>query len=229
MQNQNNQQPDQQRHSRIIHTDQGIFNLPPGLSPVDTVIDVDQIPGTDNLNLGEVSRVVETVQGERLEFIQRRGARLGCGHLVYHRSEIGGSCGICGLELVPYLQQGLISQKEAEERILFCREDKGFCLACHTQALCAKHTVLYQPEPGISFLPLCPLCHEKIKKGVFKRLFSFFVGVVRAIFRFLLGLIRAILIILIGIIRIIFRNLIGIIRVIIILFLVFVGVDCANL
>lgn len=205
MQNQN--PPNQPRPTRIIYTDeQGIFNVPPGCTPIDSVINFDQIPGTDNLNLGEVSRAIETQAGERIEIIQRRGARLGCGHMAYQRSEIGGSCGICGLELVPFLQQGLITQKEAEERILFCREDKGFCLACHRQDLCAKHTVLYQPEPGTPFIPLCPLCHETIKPDLIKKLFRFLLGLIRSIFMIFVGVIRIVLMIFVGLIRAIFRN-----------------------
>lgn len=152
-----------------------IFDLPPGCTPIDSVIEGTKIPGTEIL-VGNMSRVIETNRQERIEFNQRRGGRGSCGHMFFNISEISGTCIPCLEEAYQLYSQGLISQQQAEQYPFYCHKCASYCMNCFSQRLCARHTKLFQ-EPTGRIIPLCPACHEQLThKSLFGKLISLITG-----------------------------------------------------
>ncbi len=153
----------------------GIFNLPADWEPLDSVLDTTRIPGT-GLEIGTAARVVETNRQERIEINQRRGIRGGCGHMIFSVNEIGGTCVPCSMEAAQLLNQGLISQQQAEEHTLYCTDCASYCLGCFSQCLCARHTRLFQGPTG-RIVPLCPACYERLNHtSFFEKIIRFLIG-----------------------------------------------------
>jgi hypothetical protein len=137
----------------------GMFDLPPGCTPIDAVLNTTRIPGTQ-LEIGTGDRVVESDRYGRIEFSQRRGVHPGCNHLIYSADEIAGQCPFCAMELLPLINEGQISQSQAEERSLFCIQCASYCMSCFRR-ICAVHTRIF-PCPDGRVIPLCPACHEQV-------------------------------------------------------------------
>jgi hypothetical protein len=152
----------------------GIFDLPHGCTPIDSVIEGVKIPGTDIL-VGNMERVIETNRQERIEFKQRQGGRGSCGHMFFDISEISGTCIPCLEEAYQLYSQGLISQQQAEQYPFYCHKCASYCMNCFSQRLCARHTKLFQ-EPTGRIIPLCPSCHKQLTQSLFGKLISLITG-----------------------------------------------------
>lgn len=150
-----------------------IFDLPPGCTPIDTVIEGTRIPGTD-IFIGKAARVVETNRSERIEFNFEQGFTAGCTHSIYEREEIGGTCPICQSELLPLKNQGLISERQFYERSQYCVCCASFCMSCFRR-ICAIDTRLYQCPDG-KYIPLCKTCHKQLTQSLFGKLISLITG-----------------------------------------------------
>lgn len=163
-------------HEQLNESQQpNIFDFPSNWQPLDSVSDTTPIPGT-SLEIGSIGRVFETSQDERIEINQRRGIKGGCGHMLFSLQDIGGICDWCSLEVVILLNQGSITEHQAEEYAHFCKNCASFCLKCHSQRLCARHTKIFQ-EPTGRFVPLCPRCYEELNpSNLLTKIANFFFG-----------------------------------------------------
>lgn len=138
-----------------------IFNLPPNWQPLDTILDMTPIPGTTQLNVGKIARVIETDGDERIELNQPQGIKGGCNHMMFSIQEIGGTCDWCSLEAIQLFNQGGITKRQAEEYAHFCKNCVSYCFKCFTQRVCSRHTKLFQESTG-RVVPLCPNCYEEL-------------------------------------------------------------------
>jgi len=139
----------------------GIFNLPPSIVPIDSVIDVVNIPGENGLQIMNISRVVESREGERIQMNEFRPSPSGCGHPISSLDEYGGICDFCFSKALEGFHQGGITRKQLEDLSKFCSFCASFCMNCFTQRLCANHTKLVPDEVGRK-VPVCPTCYEAL-------------------------------------------------------------------
>ena len=161
--------PQQQDRPRPDPRPQGrpAVDLPPGSTPIESIFDMQQIAGTSH-HIGNMSRIFETPGDELVTANLQTGARLGCNHFVYSveprqtpaglQPGIAGACHFCLLGTIEALEQGLISQQEAELLPLYCSDCASMCRSCHRPNVCIGHTYLYDIGDG-HMLIVCPDCY----------------------------------------------------------------------
>ena len=167
--------PDQEPHSFHDQEGRDFTNLPPGCMPIESLYDMDQIPGTSR-NIGSQLRIFATPANELVTANRRIGIRAGCGHLLFRTQRmvtpqeteqgIGGVCADCVTEASQLLEQNHITIAQAEEMSLYCTDCASHCQGCLRSNLCIRHTQLFQEITG-SCIPLCPKCYERAEKQKF--------------------------------------------------------------
>ena len=167
--------PHQESSSFPQQEPEDFVGLPPGFVPIESLCDMDQIPGTSR-HIGSQLRIFQTPAPELVTANRRTGIRAGCGHPVFRIQQmvtpngveegIGGFCRECELEASQLLQQQVITMARAEERALFCTACASHCDGCLRCDLCLRHTRLFQ-EPAGGLIPLCSVCYEQAEKERF--------------------------------------------------------------
>lgn len=144
-------------------------------TPIESYYDLSRIPGT-NLDIGIITKVLQTSQNEIITANQNKGTPTGCGHDAFlidavHTDNrrcrgIGGKCYICALEAAAQFNQGLITLEQAQALSLFCSDCQGGCDNCRRQDLCLRHSHRFEDAEGHTMY-LCPDCLAKAENDKF--------------------------------------------------------------
>jgi hypothetical protein len=163
--------PNQTNQSTI-----GFCNLPPGLTPIESLYEMHPIPGT-NLSIGKVEKVLQATDGELTTYSQTIGIRCGCGHEVFSVDQTerqGGApgrlsrCPYCAIEAATLLNQNLISVQQAQQMVLHCPMCESHCDGCGRKNVCCRHTTPFQDvDVRSGTLLLCPDCLRKAEREKF--------------------------------------------------------------
>jgi len=150
-------------------------NLSPGITPIESTYNMQSIPGT-TCSLGTIEKVLQTLNGELINYTKKEGVQLGCGHPVFvidevitensAQSGVGGACPYCSLEAAELLSQKLISLQQAEEMSLYCSKCASHCDGCRRNNICIRHTQQFENLDG-SILVLCPDCLKNAEQDKF--------------------------------------------------------------
>lgn len=146
--------------------------------PIETIVDITRVPGTE-LDYGTVMRLFESPDQERIEINLKLGLRAGCDHYIYKttdqelgnsadRPHLGGVCPFCTAEAVELLAAGVIDQRQAQERSIFCNKCESYCHFCLLR-ICADHTRIIQQPDGL-FIPVCIACYATLRPSLLKKL-----------------------------------------------------------
>lgn len=151
------------------------FDLPPGFTPIETLWQEQEIPGTSR-RVAIISRILKTPVDECVTYDAKKGVPCGCGHSIFVINEIttpesteiglGGQCPYCSLEAAELLNQNLISLQQAEELSLFCSQCVSHCDGCRRNNICVRHTQQFEDLNGTVIL-LCPDCLQKAEQEKF--------------------------------------------------------------
>ncbi|MFC1604961.1 hypothetical protein ACFL5F_08040 [Planctomycetota bacterium] len=129
-------------------------DIPPRFIPIETLYEGSEIPGTKEW-IGEMAKVIQTMQGEQITWDKKKGVRLDCGHLVFAIDERITNTGIrIGLG-------GVCSDCESERKAgLYCSQCGSHCDGCGRNNICTRHTRLFKDIDDQEQL-LCPDCFKK--------------------------------------------------------------------
>ena len=143
------------------------FSLPPGWSAIDSNINSTRIG--NSINIGAISRAIESASEEIIEINNEYGAELGCGHTIYdaHPSPDGlkpghgGICKKCHEDAILLLSENIITFKQAERLSRFCTNCQSYCLSCLTRQLCVDHTNAHILSDN-RIIPVCHHCYTEL-------------------------------------------------------------------
>jgi len=153
-----------------------IPNFEPGVSPIETKYNLQNIPGTI-LDVGKIEKVFQSQQQELNTVIRAQGVQCGCGHFIFQvdddglRPYIGGKCFACAIEAGQSFSQGLIDQHQAEAMSLYCSKCASFCQGCKRN-ICLRHTQPFRLQSGELML-LCPVCYQKASETLTDKICRF--------------------------------------------------------
>jgi len=160
----------------------------PACVPIESVCDMVNIPGT-TLYMGSIGRVVQSWTNEVATLTERRGQRLGCGHVVFNIHEyvtptgvyrgVGNQCPYCTAEAVSLLNENRITLPQAEAMSLCCSRCARSCHSCGRNNLCARHVGLVDAPDAGGSISLCVDCLATWKR---RRLWHTVVAIILAPF-----------------------------------------------
>ena len=130
-------------------------DIPLPFRPIETLYEGSEIPGTREW-IGEMAKVIQTLEGEQITWQRKKGVRAACGHMIFAVDEkitdtgiqrgLGGACPDCA--------------KESESLGLYCSQCANHCDGCGRNNICVRHTRLFKDIDGHEQL-LCPDCYKK--------------------------------------------------------------------
>lgn len=131
-------------------------NVPSQYIPIETQFEGSEIPGTQEW-IGEMAKVIQTVEGEYITWERKKGIQGACGHMIYGIDEkitetelqlgLGGICKYCG-------------NPEKNKIGLVCSRCVSHCDSCGTRSICTTHARPFTNIDGEERL-LCPDCRSK--------------------------------------------------------------------
>lgn len=149
-------------------------DVPPEYTPIETLYEGSEIPGTKEW-IGEMAKVIQTMQGEQITWERKKGIRGACGHMIFAIDEkitdtgirigLGGACPYC--------------VEESKGLGFYCTQCESQCEKCGRKNICVRHTKLFKDIDGNEQL-LCPDCYKKadlelfFKKTLWAMLWPFF-------------------------------------------------------
>lgn len=130
-------------------------DIPPGYTPIESLFEGSEIPGTSEW-IGQMAKVIQTMQGEQITWDKKKGIRGACGHMIFAidekitdtgiQSGLGGICSDCA--------------EESDGLGLYCTACSSHCEGCGRKNICTRHTKLFKDINGQEHL-LCPNCYKK--------------------------------------------------------------------
>jgi hypothetical protein len=137
-------------------------DLPPHFIPIETITEGSAIPGTNEW-IGDIAKVLQTLQGEQVTWERKKGIQADCGHMIFGIHEeitetgiqrgLGGICDYC--------------RAESEDTLgLYCSQCTSHCDNCGKHNICVRHTRLFEDAAGQKRL-LCPDCLAKAELDKF--------------------------------------------------------------
>lgn len=144
-------------------------NSQPNVATLESNYKITSIPGT-GLFVGNVETVLMNAQQQLSTTSDNVGVLCGCNHQIYQvypeagKPGIGGQCSFCMADILPMVQQNLISVALAQSKTLFCTDCRSLCRMCAT-VICSRHASAYPTPSGVLFL--CPKCAKKYDEQQF--------------------------------------------------------------
>lgn len=145
-------------------------HLPSGCEPIDTVLNLQQIPST-NITIGNISKAVESPLGDRIEITLEKPVRAGCGHIIRQLQShitpqqqihgLEGTCTICYQKYLHLSIQQIISDQQLILISSYCTKCQSYCTACLNSSICLKCTCLVPDQYGV-LQPVCATCYDAL-------------------------------------------------------------------
>jgi hypothetical protein len=129
-------------------------DMPPRFTPIETLYEGSEIPGTREW-VGEMAKVIQTLEGEQITWEKKKGVRGDCGHMIFAIDE---KITVTGIQLG---LGGVCFDCESEGKSgCYCSQCASHCDGCGRNNVCVSHTRLFKDIDGKEYL-LCPSCFKK--------------------------------------------------------------------